>query len=140
MRMSFKEEIFELYVKDYRIETFCYNMMGKLLETEMVKERLQLYDIQSCYIYGGGYLGVQLYNAVHNMVNVKAVVDKNGGLSVNVEGIRTISLDDLVKEYTDEKIIITPVKYYQRIKDDLSKFVNEKELLFLGEFLEGMVQ
>lgn len=138
--MSFEEEIFELYVKDYRIENFCYNMMGKLLETERVKERLQLYNIQSLYIYGGGYLGVQLYNAVHDMVNVKAIVDKNGGLSVDVEGIRTISFDDLVNEYTGEKIIITPVKYYQRIKEDLSKFVDEKELLFLGEFLEGMVQ
>lgn len=138
--MSFEEEIFELYVKDYRIGSLCYNMMGKLLEIEWVKERLQLYNIQSLYIYGGGYLGVQLYNVVHDMVNVKAVVDKNGILSVNVKGIRTISLDDFVKEYNGEKIIITPVKYYQRIKDDLSKLLNEKEILFLGEFLEGMVQ
>lgn len=138
--MSFEEEIFELYVKDYRIETLCYNMMGKLLETEWVGERLQLYNVQSLYIYGGGYLGVQLYNAVHDMVNVKAVVDKNGGLSVNVKGIHTISFDDLVKEYNGEKVIITPVKYYQRIWDDLSKFIDKKELLFLGEFLEGMVQ
>lgn len=138
--MSFEEELFELYVKDYRIQTHCYNMMGQLLDTEWVRKRLQLYNIQSLYIYGGGYLGVQLFNAVHDMVNVKAVVDKNGGLSVNVKGIRTISLDDLVKEYAGERIIITPVKYYQRIKDDLSKFVDEKELLFLGEFLEGMVQ
>ncbi len=138
--MGFEEEIFELYVRDYRIETLCYKMMGELLETEWVKERLQLYNIQSLYIYGGGYLGVQLYNAVYNMVNVKAVVDKNGGLSVNVKGIRTISFNDLVEEYSGEKIIITPVKYYQKIKDDLLKFVNEKEILFLGEFLEGIVQ
>ncbi|MCM1178995.1 MAG: hypothetical protein NC347_01970 [Clostridium sp.] len=138
--MGIEEEIFELYVRDYRIETLCYHMMGRLLDIEWVKERLLLYDIESLYIYGGGYLGVQLYNAVHDMVNVKAIVDKNGGLSVNVKGIHTISLDDLMREYTGEKIIITPVKYYQRIQDDLSKFADKKELLFLGEFLEGMVQ
>lgn len=138
--MNFEEEIFDLYVKDYRIESSCYNMMGRMLETEWMKERLELFNIESLYIYGGGYLGVQLYNAIHNMVDVKAVVDKNGGLSVNVKGIRAISFDDLMEEYTGEKIIITPVKYYQRIKDDLSKFIDEKELLFLGEFLEGMVE
>ena len=59
---------------------------------------------------------------------------------MNVKGIRAISFDDLMEEYAGEKIIITPVKYYQRIKDDLSKRIDEKQLLFLGEFLEGMVE
>ncbi len=138
--MNFEEEIFELYVRDFRIEASCYHMMGKLLEEDWVRERLQLYNMKSLYIYGGGYLGVQLYNAIHHAVQVKAVVDKNGGLSVNVRGIHTISLDDLKREYVDEKIIITPVKYYQKIKSDLLTFVDEREILFLGEFLEGMVQ
>lgn len=136
--MNSEEEIFELYVRDYRIESFSYKMMGKLLESERVKARLQLYNIESVYIYGGGYLGIQLYNAIYNMTDIKAVVDKNGGLSVDIKGIRAISMDDLMKEYSGEKIIITPVKYYQAIKKDLLKFADEKEILFLGEFLEGI--
>lgn len=138
--MSFEEELFELYVNEYRIEAFSYKMMGRMLETDWIMQRLQLYNIQSLYIYGGGYLGVQLYNAIHDLTNVKAIVDKNGGLSVNVKGIPVISIDELMKEYADEKIIITPVKYYQKIKDDLLEFVAEKQILFLGEFLEGVVQ
>jgi len=138
--MNSEEEIFELYVRDYRIESISYKMMGRLLETGWVRKRIELYHIEDVYIYGGGYLGIQLYNAISNIVNVKAVLDKNGRLSVDVEGIRTISLDAVRKEYSGEKIIITPVKYYETIKKDLLKFADEKEILFLGEFLEGIVQ
>ena len=117
--MTKEEEIFELYVREYRIESISYKLMGKLLEKEQVKKRLELFDITSLYIYGGGYLGVQLYNAVQNLTDIKGVVDKNGGLAVDVKDIRTISLADLREEYNNQMIIITPVKYYQSIKKDL---------------------
>ena len=52
---------------------------------------------------------------------------------------RVISLDNLKKEYSGQKIIITPVKYYQAIWNDLSKFADKNNLLYLGEFLEGIV-
>lgn len=137
--MNKEEEIFDLYVRECRIESISYKLMGKLLEKEHIRERIELYKIDSLYIYGGGYLGIQLYNAVCDMVDVKGVVDKNGGLSVDVKDVRAISLEDLKNEYTEEKIIITPVKYYQAIKNDLLQFVKQDNILFLGEFLEGIV-
>lgn len=136
--MNFEDELFELYVRDYRIEELSYKWMGKLLERERIKKRIDYYDIHELYIYGGGYLGVQLYNAVCDMVNVIGVVDKKGILSVDVNGIHTISLNDMRNEYNGEKVIITPVKYYENIKNDLKEFVDEGSILFLGDFLEGI--
>lgn len=137
--MDFEEKLLEQYVRDYDIAWYSYWMMGKLLEKKLVERRVELWKIESLYIYGGGFLGVQLYHALDGMADIKAVVDKNGGLSVDAENIRVISLDNLKKEYSDEKIIITPVKYYRAIWNDLSKFADKNNLLYLGEFLEGIV-
>lgn len=133
------EELIDYYAEDYKIESFSYKMMGKLLETENVRSRLKAYGIQELYIYGGGFLGVQLYNAVKEYTDVKAVVDKSGGISVDVQGIYSISVEELENVYSGERIIITPVRYYKVVKKDLIRFVEEKNILFLGEFLEGVL-
>ena len=133
------EELIDYYALDYKLKFYSYKMMGKLLEIENVKNRLKVYDIQELYIYGGGYLGVQLYNAVKDYTDVKAVVDKSGEISVDVQGICSISTDELENVYKGEMIIITPVKYYSAIKKDLIRFADEKNILYLGEFLEGMI-
>ena len=77
--MSNEEElILDYYAQAYRLEMFSYRMMGKLLETDNVHNRLKKNNITELYIYGGGYLGVQLYNVVKPYVDVKAIVDKSG--------------------------------------------------------------
>lgn len=140
VNMSNEEElILDYYAQAYRLEMFSYRMMGKLLETDNVHNRLKKNNITELYIYGGGYLGVQLYNAVKPYVDVKAIVDKSGNLSVNVKGIPVISLDKLRTVYKNEKIIITPIKYYKMIKKELVEFINEDNILYLGEFLEGVI-
>ena len=137
--MDFEEKLLEQYVRDYDIAWYSYWMMGRLLDRKLVKRRGELCGLESLYIYGGGFLGIQLHNALDGMADIKAVVDKNGSLSVDAENIRVISLDNLKKEYSGQKIIITPVKYYQAIWNDLSKFADKNNLLYLGEFLEGIV-
>lgn len=136
--MDFEEKLLEQYVRDYDIAWYSYWMMGRLLDKKLVERRVELCRIESLYIYGGGFLGIQLHNALDGIVDIKAVVDKNGSLSVDVENIKVLSLDNLKKEYSGEKIIITPVKYYKAIWNDLSKFADKENLLFLGEFLEGI--
>ena len=137
--MDFEEKLLEQYVRDYDIAWYSYWMMGRLLDRKLVKRRVELCGLESLYIYGWGFLGIQLHNALDGMADIKAVVDKNGSLSVDAENIRVISLDNLKKEYSGQKIIITPVKYYQAIWNDLSKFADKNNLLYLGEFLEGIV-
>ncbi len=132
-------KILECYAEEKNIESFSYKMMGKLLETSNIKKRVYAYKIKELYIYGGGYLGIQLYNAVKDIVNIKAVVDKTGEISVKVKGIYSISFDEFTNRYKDETVIITPIKYYNVIKKDLSRYVNKEKILYLGEFLEGVI-
>lgn len=134
-----EELILDGYAYAYNLEKYSYQMMGKLLEIEDIKKRLKINKINELYIYGGGYLGVQLYNSVKGYTDVKAIVDKSGGLAVKAEGISVVSFDKLQEIYKGEKIIITPIKYYKSIKEELLRFIDEENILFLGEFIEGVI-
>lgn len=132
-----ENEIFDAYVEAYNLAQVSYKMMGQMLDAKYMQHRIDLAGINEVIIYGGGYLGVQLYHAMKNLLSVKAVVDKNGSAVVDVEGMPIISLDDMKKMYRNEKVIVTPINYYKAIKDDLCTFVKEEDVYFLGEFLEG---
>ena len=135
-----KDDIIDYYAEDYKIESYSYKMMGKLLEKEKVISRLQKFNLQKVYIYGGGYLGVQLYLALKDSDAVQGIVDKSGGVSVDIaEDIPAFTVEQLMERYQNEAIIITPVRYYSQIKNSLSSQIPEDNILFLGEFLEGVV-
>ena len=135
-----KDDIVDYYAEDYKIESYSYKMMGKMLEKEKVILRLKKFNLQEIYIYGGGYLGVQLYLALKDTNTVKGIVDKNGGISVDIpEFIPAFTVEQLAARYKDETIIITPIRYYSQIKNSLNNLIPEDRILFLGEFLEGVV-
>ena len=105
-----------------------------------MKQRIELAKMENVYIYGGGYLGIQLYYAMKDMTNVEAIVDKSGGICIEDGDIPVISFEQMQSSYNGEKIIITPIRYYSEIKKELMQFsVEEKNILYLGEFLEGVL-
>lgn len=134
--MNELEKILDEYVFNYRVEAESYRMMGMMLDEAFVRERLRLYNISDLYIYGGTYLAAQLYRAIQSKVNVKGIIDKNKQMVNPNEPI--FSLEEARKVYSNEKIIITPLKYYKEIYADLIQFVQEKNIIFLGDFLEGL--
>ena len=132
-----EEKILEEYILHYRVEAESYRMMGKMLDEQLVKKRLELYEISDMYIYGGTYLAVQLYRAVGNNANIRGIADKAGKIIVKVN-VPVLTLEDLKKESQNEMVIITPPIFYKEIKSELLTFIEEKNILFLGEFLEGL--
>ncbi|MCM1231003.1 MAG: hypothetical protein NC489_12800 [Ruminococcus flavefaciens] len=129
--------ILDEYVLNYRVEAESYRMMGKMLDEAFVCKRLELYDIFDVYIYGGTYLAAQLYRVIQSKVNVKGIIDKNYNVAVNID-VPILALGEARKVYLNEKIIITPIKYYKEICADLLQFVQEKNIILLGDFLEGL--
>lgn len=131
-----EEKILDEYVFNYRVASESYRMMGKMLDEVFVLERLKLYNISDVYIYGGTYLATQLYRVIHSKVNVKGIIDKNKHAVKINDTIYT--LEDIKKIYLNEKIIVTPLRYYKEIYADLMQFVPKENIIFLGELLEGL--
>lgn len=138
--MNIPEELVNLYISEAEIVSSSFELMGKMLDTKLIEERKKLFDISELYIYGGGYLGIQFYRSICDMAKIIAVVDKRGYSQVDIADILVIDQQMLKEMYRGEYIIIASVRYYQEIKKDLCFFVPENKVLYLGEFLGGIVQ
>ena len=132
-----EEELIGLYADVIDIITACYEMMGKLLDQNQIASRIEELKIEELYIYGGGYLGIQLYRAVEGLANILSIVDKSGGLLLTLPDLPVMDLDTWKQQYKDEWVIITPIKHYRTIYKELITFVPSDRLIFLGELQGG---
>ncbi len=137
--IEIEEELLDAYAEELSIASIGFEMMGKLLNVKYIKERIKLLNITEMYIYGGGYLGIQLYYATSKLVYVPAVIDRENELSIKTLDIPVMGIEELKRIYKEEKIIIASLKFYREIQKDLSNFVPQNQIMFLGEFLGGIV-
>ena len=137
--MTAEEQIRDAYAKELEIMACSYDMMGKMLDARHIQKRIRLLGVDELYIYGGGYLGIQFYKAVYDMVQIPAIIDKSGGLLLDLPDIPVIDFEEFKKKYNGQKVIITPVKFYREIYGDLSSFVPLEQLVFLGELMGGIL-
>lgn len=137
--MVISKELIDAYGNEFDIMKLSYNLMGMLLDIESVQKRIDLLGDTELFIYGTDYLGIQLYRAVRDFIKVIAVVNKNGSICLPVHDIPVIDHKQFAEQYHGQKVIITPVKYCQEIRHDLSAFVPDDKMLYLGEFLEGFL-
>lgn len=135
--MEQKEELLELYMQETDLYMTLYEMMGRMLNRKNIASRVVELGLHEVYIYGGGFLGIQLYNAIHNLLHTCTVVDRKGELNTDIPEIPVIGIEKLKDIYINEKIIITPIKFARSIYEELMEFIPDKNLMFLGEFLGG---
>lgn len=133
------EELLEAYSNEVDILAASYEMMGMMLNSQAVVSRLQERGIFELYIYGGGFLGIQLFRAIYEDLNVISVVDKSGGLMTDVPlAIPVMDLTGFEREYAGETVVVTPAKHFYAIEKDLQRFVEKERLIYLGELLGGV--
>lgn len=137
---TIQDKLIDAYAYEMKVAECSFQMMGKLLDVLYVKNRIDLFDLRDIYIYGGGYLGIQFYNAVknHEPVRTLAIIDKKGKLSVEIPEIPVVNLEKFEEIYNGQKIIVASVRYFSEIERNLSSFVSTDRILFLGEFLGGI--
>lgn len=128
------DELIDNYGYGVEIYSKAYDMMGRLLDRDFVKREVKKRQLKDLYIYGGGYLGIQLYQTIKPFVNVLSVVDKSGNLKIVVGDIPVINMDVFCNCYQGEPVIVTPIQYYREIHGELKGIVAEKDLIFLEEF------
>lgn len=136
-----QDDLIDAYAYEMRVAECSFMMMGKLLDISYVKQRINILNLEEFYVYGGGYLGIQLYQTVynHNLAKVLAVIDKKGESSVRIPEIPVINLEKFEDIYREQKVIVASVRYYNEIRNYLSTFVRPDCILFLGEFLGGIL-
>lgn len=140
MMLNIPDELLEVYADELAVAESSFEIMGKLLDRGYLKKRLEGWHLEEIYIYGGGYIGIQFYYACEKLARILSVVDKQGHLRLDLAGIPVTGLEGLKKVYKGEHIIITPVRYYQEIREDLLAFVPESKIIFIGELLGGISQ
>ena len=132
-------ELLDANAYEMEIASAGYEMMGRMLDHRAVISRLKENELTEFYIYGGGYLGIQLYQAVYNEINVISIVDKNAGLVIDLPNIPVLGLEEFENQYAGQHVVITPAKFYIPIKKYLSRFVPEERILCLGELIGGVL-
>lgn len=137
--MSIPEELIDAYAENMELSFCKFELMGKMLNVNLIKERIKKLSVSELYIYGGGYLGIQCYLSIFHLIKVLALIDRTGKLIIERNDIPVISFQKFQEVYNGQKIIITPIISYQEIKENLLVFVPENNILFLGEFLGGIL-
>ncbi len=132
--MKNRDELIDIYGYEAEIFKKSYNMMGRLLDKNFIKNEVEKRKLSDMYIYGGGFLGIQFYRAITPFVNVLSVVDKSGKLLVEMDDIPVINISDFRNQYEDETVIVTPLKFYREIYHELKEFVLNNKIIFLEEF------
>ncbi len=132
--MEYKDELIDIYGYQSEIFSRSYYMMGRLLDANFVEKEAIKRKMSDIYIYGGGYLGIQLYKAIIPYVNVLSVIDKSGKLIIKMQDLPIIDMCSFRDQYQDEIVIVTPLKYYREIYQELKTFVKDDRIIFLEEF------
>lgn len=132
--MENKDDLIDMYGYQSQIFSKSYYMMGWLLDDNFVRKAVEKKGLSDVYIYGGAYLGIQLYRALSPLVNVVSVVDKKGRLVIPMQAIPVIDMNSFRKQYKDEAVIVTPLKYYNEIYHEIKEFVTDDKIVFLEEF------
>ncbi len=125
--------IFDSHVRKEELLQIKFGLMGQLLRRDKVKGIVDKYNWQSLYIYGGGYLGLQAYDAFGHFIDMAGIIDQTGELLLPRDDIDTFLPQDLAKLEDDLPIIITPLEYACAIRNDLLKFRSEERIYYLNE-------
>ena len=99
------EELLDACTYDLEVFSISYKMMGQMLDRENIKNKTKILGLSDIYIYGGGYLGIQLYNVINQYVNVLSIVDRSGKILIDLSDIPIISLENFKSVYKGQKII-----------------------------------
>lgn len=131
---SGKDELIDIFGYQTEIYSKSYHMMGRLLDKNFVKNEVEKRRLSDIYIYGGGFLGIQLYRAIIPFVNVLSIVDQKGKLMIAMEGIPVTDICSFRNRYQGETVIVTPLQYYKEIYSALREFVPDNKIIYLEEF------
>jgi len=133
-----QDSLLDIYAYEKGLAECSYEMMGKMLDSEFIKRRIRILNTSELYVYGGGYLGIQFYQAANDFVNILAIADRKGKLIFHIPYIPVITYGQLKRKYKGQKIVVASIQYFNEIKEELSAFADPNCIIYLGELLGGL--
>lgn len=126
--------IYEEHIRKEELYRIRFELMGLMLDSVTIRSIIDIQKWKSLYIYGGGYMGIQAYRAFSPYTEIVGMIDRSGGLMIQIEGVKVYSLEEFVKEYDGKSpVIITPLESARAIYRDLIGYVNEERIYYINE-------
>lgn len=131
-----EEKLLDLYDIEFHIAKNSYDFMGKLLDKKFVKNFLERMNIRQVYIYGAGYLGIQMYNVINDLLDECVLIDKSKKSIISDYDDLVMGINEAKEKYDNQFVIITPFRYYNEIFDELSEWVPSEKIVLISELLD----
>jgi hypothetical protein len=140
-----RDRMIDIYSRNFAKQDIKYTMMAMMLDPKLIDRRLEEYKIKKAAIYGAGPLGVQFYRAIEDKVEVTAFVDDGGSFycnrgyswGYNISKIKIFTVNQYKDIYQGEKVVIADFEDLEEMRDTISEYVNESQIVFINEFLYG---
>ncbi len=130
------EDLNRLYGRELDFYSLAYDVMGKLLDSDSVIRFFAERNIERVYICGGGYLGIQLFNAIREKIEVIGIIDKSGKTKYPIKGAKCIDYQRFSEIYAGECVVVTPLQHNESIYNELKNLMDESKLIFVGEIID----
>lgn len=128
-----ERDIFDSHVREEELLRIKFELMGQLLNPDVIKRIIMKYEWKAIYIYGGAYLGIQACCAFRQFINVASIIDQAGELTITRKDIQVILPEDLAKINDDLPIIITPLEHALSIRNTLLKYRSKERIFYINE-------
>lgn len=134
MKFNHNAKYREMAEKYQRLFELSTRFIQILQEKKSIEEFLLKKDIKSIGIYGMNHLGERLFEELKNSsVTVRWGIDQEAHM-IYIPGITLHTLAEELEAV--DAVIVTPVTYFEKIKDDLQKKVSGgTKIISLEDFL-----
>lgn len=140
-----RDKLIDYYSQRFATQDLKFNMMGMLLDDQLINRRIKDFSMDSFYIFGTGPLGLQVYNATVNKCKILGFIDEDKQFYQNSNyawgyrnlGLTVFSPEEVKAKYNGEKILLASFEELEKMRDVCKSFSDEKDIIYINEFLFG---
>lgn len=140
-----RDKLIDYYSQRFATQDLKFNMMGMLLDTQLIARRIKEFSLDSFYIFGTGPLGLQAYNATVNKCKILGFIDEDRQFYQNSNyawgyrdlGMTAYTPDEVKAKYNGEKILLASFEELEEMRNICQVFADDKDIIYINEFLFG---
>ena len=140
-------DIIDAYAQSFVVKDLSYSLMSMMLDHDYLHRHMMDFGICRLYIFGGGPLGVQLYENTKDEFDVCGFIEEDGALYRNacygwgyrIPNMKVFSLDEFRRAYNSEHIVLSNLTNLEKDKKTIEEYVEESKIIYINELVYGGV-